>query len=202
MKRMAVLAVVLVALATFVGVAGASSVEIQYREVGPLVLSIGGVKGTVSTDSTARNFNTALTAGAADTTWTYNMPEDIVWGAISDSTPLFVVIRRVGGTGGSADSVQVVLDFNYGGSTFRATHTDAANSFGFSTIANSGTGTDGFLMFKPSTAVTQLLNAINTYTVPPFSYGATQFRMIARSISVAASAGRYSLYLRYPAKSR
>lgn len=180
---------------------------IVYGEVGPLKLCMncGAVTGEV--DSIARNFNTAMTAGVVDTSLTYAMPSDIVWGAVSDSLPLMVRMERVPDgdgtmTGGAADSLEVDLQLNYGGTVFPYALTSGTDGYAFSMVALVGTGTGGIALFKPGTAATVAFGAINTYTIPARSYAATQFRVRCRSTSVAAAAGRYRLYLRYPKLAR
>jgi hypothetical protein len=65
-------------------------------------------------------------------------------------------------------------------------------------IAVIGTSTGGISIFKPGASIqTETLNAVRTYTGIP-GYGATQYRVRCRSTSVAAAAGRYQLFLRYP----
>jgi hypothetical protein len=205
-KRLSV-ALVLLAMVTLVGVASAAT-AIVYGEVGPLKLCYlcGGTDGagtSVEADSSARNFNTATTT--IDTTLTYAIPEDIVWGAHTDSLPLMVRIERVddqSGTanaGGAADSIKVALECNWGGTIFPVTaRTSANNGWAFSEYGLVGTSTGGVAVFKPGIGLkTETLNAIGTYTGIP-GFGATQFRVLAGSISVAAHPGRYRLFLRYP----
>lgn len=197
-KLLGVLVVVTVALVMLVSVASAVT-AVKYIEFGPLKLSIGGSRLTVSTDSLARNFNKAIVAGLEDTTLVYELPPDLIWGGVTDSLPFMVVIKRVSGTGGAADSVEAALEIGYGGGKFLpAARTDAANGWGFSNISVIGTGAGGVLVFKPGAGLsTETLNAIGKATGIP-GYGGSQFRVMTRSISVAAGAGAYSLYLRYP----
>lgn len=211
-KRLGV-TLVLLAMVMLASCASAAT-AITYGEVGPLKLCYlcGGTDGagtSVEVDSTARNFNTAMAgavANAADTSITYAMPEDIVWGvpADADTLPLMIRMARVddqSGTanaGGAADTLQVSLQMNYGGTAFPYSLVSGTDGMSLSQIALVGTGTGGIAIFKPSIAATIGYGPIYTYTICPRSYGATQFRVRCRSISAAAHAGRYQLYLRYP----
>jgi hypothetical protein len=169
---------------------------VRYRLGAPIPLRAG--VAAVWVDSTARNFNTALTGGSEDTSAVMGFPADFAWTAVTDSIPIMLVVSRIGGTGASTDSVQVVLDCNYGGSVVPISRTDANNGFGFSTVALVGTATSGVAVFKLGTASTQLLNAINTYSTVAKGWPAQGFRVICRSYSGAASAGRFSVALKYP----
>jgi hypothetical protein len=199
MKRL--MAALLLIAVTIALASPAAADSYRYRTLGPLSLSIGGSRTTVDTDSLARNFNTALSV--VDSTLVYDFPIDIAWGGATDSLPLMVLIERVGGTGGSTDTVQVALDVNYGGNTFPVAGRSAsapAYFWGFSTVALVGAGTGGVAVFKPGvggSSASEKLNAISTYTGIP-GYAGRRFRVLARSFSVAASAGRFSLYLLYP----
>lgn len=197
MKRLIAVALACAIALTFVSTADAATF-VKYQEIGPIPLRVHTLSVTGYVDSVARNFNTACAGGSVDTTVDVVLPPNTAWGAVTDSLPIFVVVRRVGGTGGAADTVQVALDVNYGGSVYPTSRTDAANGWGFSTVALVGTGTGGVAVFKPSLGAAHLLNAINTYTVAARSYGAKQARIVCRSISVAAAAGRYSVFLRVP----
>lgn len=206
MKR--VLAAALLAALLVAVPAAHAATFVSYRTIGPIPLCVrcGNSPSVYPTygptgweaDSVARNFNTALVGGSIDTTVTVDAPEDMAWGALTDSLPIFVVVRRIGGTGNAADSVQVVLQASYSGTSWQPVPAAASNTWPYSGYALIGARTGGYAMFKLGAQSTSLLpNAVNTYTGIP-GYGATSFRVIARSISVAASAGRYSVFLRVP----
>jgi hypothetical protein len=197
-KFLAVALLCALALALVVPYAGAT-VAVKYKTVGPIPLRIGYGAVTGSADSVARNFNTACVGGSVDTT--VDIPlDDIVWGAVSDSLPIFVVVRRIGGTGGSADSVQVGLQMNWGGAVYAPVYTDTGNDWGGSTFALVGTGTGGAAFFWPATTGVVLESTRGNHHIIGPCYGAEQARILCRSISVAASAGRFSVFLRYPAR--
>ena len=207
MKRALGVALALCAVVMLAGTVRAATL-IQYGEIGPLKLCYlcGGTDGagtSVEVDSVARNFNTATTT--IDTTTTHAIPEEALWGAHTDSLPLLVRVERVddqsgvANAGGAADSVKVALEMNWGGTIFPVTaRTSANNGWGFSEYALIGTSTGGMAVFKPGIGLkTETLNAISTYTGIP-GFGATQFRVLVGSISVAAHPGRYRIYVRYP----
>lgn len=206
MRKMLGVALVLLAMLTLVGAASAATL-VKYGEFGPIRLCYlcGGTDGagtSVQVDSIARNFNAASTT--IDTSATYAVPWDLVWGAPTDSLPILVRVERVPDgngtmTGWAADSIRVALEFNWGGDIFPvAARTAANNGWGFAEYALVGVGKGGMAVFKPGIGLkTQTLNAISTYTGIP-GYGAKQFRVLIGTSSVAAAAGRYRIYLRYP----
>lgn len=211
MKRLLAVALLCAVALSFATMATAA-VAIQYKTVGPIPLCVkcgntaDVLKNVYPTygptalqaDSVARNFNTAAVGGSQDTSVTVQVP-DIVWGAIADSLPLIVVVERVSGTGGSTDSVQVALQGSFGGGgAFLPAYTDAGNDWGGSTFALVGAGNSGAAFFWPATTSVTLEQArLGHHIIGPV-WGAREFRIVARSVSAAASAGRFSVFLRYP----
>jgi hypothetical protein len=194
-----------VALAVCVS-AAYSATAIKYNTVGPLILrmGVGSTTGGIA-DSSERNFNKTAVGGLVDTTASYSFGDDVVWGAVADSLPIIVMVRRnlavIDGTtpvAGAADSVQVGLQLNWGGLVFAPVYTDTGNDWGGSTFALIGTGGGGIATFQTGKTSHCLENAVNTYQSIGPGYAATQFRVLVRSTSVAACAGRYSVYVRYP----
>jgi hypothetical protein len=205
MKR---LTAALLALAAIVVLASSvqAATAIKYKTVGPLILrmGVGSTTGGIA-DSSERNFNKTCVGGLVDTTASYGFDDDIVWGAVSDSLPILVMVRRnlaaIDGTtpaAGAADSVQVGLQLNWGGLVFAPVYTDTGNDWGGSTFALIGTSGGGQVTFQTGKTSHCLENAVNTYQSIGPGWGATQFRVLVRSTSVAACGGRYSVYVRYP----
>jgi hypothetical protein len=199
MKRL-IAALLLAAVAITFSTPALSAASIKYREIGPLSFCTGCAAITGQTDSTSKYMNAAT---ANDTSAVYAWPNDIIWGAVSDSLPIMVRVTRTA-AGAATDSVYVALQTAYGGGTGTGSGIGTvpasfvANGWDFSQLAQIGATAGGMSMFYPGRLRTNTLGPISLYSVPANSYGSALFRVIARSVSTVQASTKFSVFVRYP----
>lgn len=196
MKRTIAVTLLLCGIALVLATPAFSASFVQYRSTPEYEFCTGCGAVTGQVDSSYKAWNVAI--ATIDTTNTYTPPSDMVWGSLTDSLPVYVIVERVGGTGASTDSVQVMLQTGYGGGTWLASPAITANTWPLAGFALVGTGKWGAAAFKiggPGSTITP--NARGTYTAIP-GHGAAQFRVLVRSLAAATSPGYLRVRVRYP----
>jgi hypothetical protein len=200
MKR---LTAALLSLAAIVVLAlpASAAIMIQYKQIGPLQFCTGCASATTGqTDSTAIYPGVA----ALDTSHVYAWPQDIAWGAVTDSNPIIVVVHREA-AGASTDTVYTSLQTAYYGGTGsgKGTGTIPATfvhaTWWFSQIALLGAGWGGACFNAPTRAAASTTCILPTYNnAPANSLGSTVFRVVCRAYSAATAPPKYSVFVRYP----